>query len=66
MVYFLGQVEGGSTDVKGVPKGHAPAMGFEHSVDVHESSVLDHRADVTLIVSPQEQGVIWSSWDNAR
>ena len=45
-VYFLHKIEGGSTDVKGVPKGYAPAMGFENSVDVHkrvEGSVTAQR-----------------------
>ena len=52
-VYFLSKIEGGF-NVKGVAKGHAPAMGFEDSVDVYEGSVLDHRADVASVVSPQK------------
>ena len=62
-IYFLSEVERGSTDAKGVPNGCTPTMGFENGVNVHHSSSLDYGTNVTLIVSPWEQGVIWSSWD---
>ena len=48
----LREIEGGSTNAKGVAKGFAPTIYFEDAIDVSDSYVFNHVANITMPLSP--------------